>query len=74
MAVIIFSSCNYFYTRCSYSILFNFTKNDFLCIFLEFCLKVSEGFFDRVRPGIFVVIVYWLCTVFLDNANHKINN
>ena len=40
-------------------------KKFFLGIFQGFCLKVSEDFFNRTPPSIFVVIVNRLCTVFL---------
>ena len=39
--------------------------NFFLDIFQRLCLKVSEDFFHRTPPCIFVVIVNKLCTVFL---------
>ena len=41
-------------------------KMIFFRYFLGFCLKVLEGFFDRIHPCIFVVIIVnRLCTVFL---------
>ena len=50
------------------------TYTFFFGIFQGFCLKVSEDFFYRTSPCIFVVIVNRLCIIFLKSRNHDISN
>ena len=51
----------------------------FLGIFQRFCLKVSEDFYHRRPPSIFVVVnskqvVHGLFKMIQNNINNKINN
>ena len=46
--------------------------NFYWAVFQGFCLKVSEDFFYRTPPRIFVVIKNKLCTVFLTQDNPEL--